>query len=146
MMLRPPPASLPFSPRLMVGEIGLRDCALCGLHRYRQEGFFYCVGHQATLQVFKRRCHGFSYGQPDADRVFYVQRLFWFENRRADELPEDEAGMTLLVSRVLAEKSAAGAGGFELSRTTALVTSGAKSQFETKQAETDDLSTGGILL
>lgn len=121
-----------------------RECSGCGFYRFRATAFFHCVGYQAILTESRRRCHFFTFGQPDPDRVALAQRSLRLPSAYPEFVPETEHGKTLLITQVLREKEAAKSGRVLTLSTTALITSGAKSQFETFCQKTDDLSTSGI--
>lgn len=134
----------PYSGNPAPGVLELRDCALCGFHRSRDESRFYCIGWQQSLGMDsrRRRCHFFSFAQPTPDQVFMVQEVFAPLVELVELVPVTEWEKAECISRVLRERAAAQHG---FADTTALVTSGVKSQFETFSQKTDDLSTSGIL-
>ncbi len=106
----------------------VRDCSLCGFYRYRGSAFFYCDAWQETSSIDRRRCHFFSYVQPDRARIVQVRELVALGRESGDDfVPASDRGRDRLARRILGEMAAASAG----AGTTALVTSGAKSQFET---------------
>lgn len=103
---------------------------------------------QTTLAAFNRRCSAFRYGEQspealEAARAFLrgpVSELL------PEAVPVTEWENAECISRVLREKALAGGDRVLTLSTTALITSGAKSQFETFLQKTDDLSTSGILV
>lgn len=122
----------------------LRSCTLCDLWRYRSLTRFYCVGFQESYSVdgLLRRCLFFSFCQLNADQVRLIQqRIARVVHDLPEFVPSTDYGKADLITRVLMEKADADAesamsesntqvfdrGGVG---TTALVTSGAKSQFE----------------
>lgn len=133
----PPVFKRPYSGKPAPGVLELRDCVLCGFHRYRDESRFYCVGWQESLSMDsrRRRCHFFTFGQPNADQVQEVQRICRPISGLAELVPVTEWEKAECISRVLRErdhaKAAKSAAVLNLKDTTALVTSGVKSQFET---------------
>lgn len=113
----------------------VRACsaAPCGFWRYRREGIFFCVAFQQTMTVDERRCSFWTAQQPNADHLARVQGIAQQSGYGPENdapLPSSESGKARLIRRVIAEKEAAAAG---VVSTTALVSSGAKSQFETKR-------------